>query len=158
MGRCTYFKRYIIVPITSLLTLGLTSFISYHYFWTFLPHLTKDGHTVGAIILGVLFAFFPIMIYTASFSIVCGDPGIVTKKMIDEIYSYYEVDKSQIGTNYTQRDALHLLTLKMLMKNGMVSEEEVTQCDHFNIQANRQATPVMHSIDPRMSNNYQGET
>ena len=82
----TYFKRYFVVPITSLLTVCLVGYISWTYFMDFLPLYAKYSSQPGAIILGLLFGIFPIMIYWVLFKIVISDPGFVTEKIVNHIY------------------------------------------------------------------------
>ena len=45
-----------------------------------------------AYIVGPIFIIFPIMIYWVLAAIVLSDPGYVTKKMIQEIYSKNGID------------------------------------------------------------------
>jgi hypothetical protein len=78
---CTYIKRYLVVPITSLLSFGLTAFISYNYIFVYLPMLHAKGYQAAAVIFGLMFTPFPILIYMSLFSIVCGNPGVMTKKL-----------------------------------------------------------------------------
>jgi hypothetical protein len=125
MGFCTILKRYFIVPITSLLTLGLTGFISYCYWISFIPALFKDEMGALAIFLLLTFSIFPILIYWVLFQIVCGDPGIVTKKVHDKILRDNNIDPSRIGIDITMKDVLETLTINTLIKNNLISREEV---------------------------------
>ena len=61
---CTYFKRYFVVPVTSLLTVGLVGYISWVYLTIYCPKLYGLGFGGWAVFLALLFSCFPILIYS----------------------------------------------------------------------------------------------
>ena len=69
-------KKYIIVPITSLLTIGLVLYISKSYLFMYIP-LVENSFL--AFIQAAIFSVFPVLILVALFQILLGDPGRVTK-------------------------------------------------------------------------------
>ena len=77
------FKKYIIIPITSLVTMGLVLYISKSYLFNYIPLV--ENKTL-AIFQAVVFSFFPVVILIALFQILLGDPGHITKKMVFKIY------------------------------------------------------------------------
>jgi len=85
MGVWTIFKRYFIVPVTSMLSIGLTGFISWTYWTTFLPALMELEKSLLAVFLFCTFSIFPVLIYWVLIQIVCGDPGVITQKVHDKI-------------------------------------------------------------------------
>jgi hypothetical protein len=72
-------KKYCLVPFTSLLTIGLVSYISHTYLWLYAPFLESN-------VQGIFFVPFPILIFGALAQILCGDPGRVTKQMVRKLY------------------------------------------------------------------------
>ena len=73
---CTKIKR-CLVPITSTLTVGVVSYISWVYLCIYCPFLDPDD----GLVLGIVFVFFPTLIFITLFRIICGDPGHVTKEL-----------------------------------------------------------------------------
>jgi len=89
-----------LIPLSSLLTVGVVGYITYAYINSYLPCLVRNDpanakHFDGKQILdhnftvsfsiylkGAIFVLFPIFIHWALFAICCGDPGHVNKKMI----------------------------------------------------------------------------
>ena len=58
-----------------------------------------------------------------------GDPGFVTKKLVSKIYLDNGIEERRIGTSLTIKDVLEICTLNMLVKNGMVSNEDANECN-----------------------------
>ena len=73
---CTRIKR-CLVPITSSLTVGVVSYISWVYLYIYCPFLDPDD----GFVLGTVFVIFPTLIFIALLRIICGDPGHVTKEV-----------------------------------------------------------------------------
>ena len=91
MGCATLFKRFV-MPLTSLMTVGVVSYISYAYLYSFIPVLSErhkldnqyDKEHSGidtSIILWIFFVPYPVLIFWALIAIVCGDPGFTTYEM-----------------------------------------------------------------------------
>lgn len=70
------------------------------------------------------------MIFWTLITILCGDPGIVNKKMITQIYQDNGIVESKIGQSITMKDVLEILTLNSFVRNGLISAEEVQECNH----------------------------
>ena len=73
---CTRIKR-CLVPITSMLTIGVVSYISWVYLTIYCPRMDPDD----GLVLGCFFVIWPTLIFIALFRIICGDPGHVTKEL-----------------------------------------------------------------------------
>ena len=121
MGWCTPVKRYFIVPITSMLTFGLTGYISWIYWTVFLPAMFANGDTFLAVFFLCTFSWFPIFIYWAVIMIVCKGPGVVTKDLEEKMLRDNNIDIDSIGTTITKKDAIEMMTLNSLIKSGLVS-------------------------------------
>ena len=74
-----------IIPITSLLTVGVVYYITMIYYTVYIPSLNELGETSDANFHSIVFAFFPVLIYWVLIQIICSDPGHVTPKLIDKI-------------------------------------------------------------------------
>lgn len=72
------FKKYIVVPVTSLLSILLTAYISHTFLFVYIPLIYPEWPKFASIIF-VLFVPFPICIYWSVFLILTGDPGRITK-------------------------------------------------------------------------------
>ena len=70
------FKKYFLVPFTSLLAIGLTAYISYAYLFVYIPVILRDDGS--GYIFALFFLPFPILIYWSEFVILTGDPGRIT--------------------------------------------------------------------------------
>ena len=68
------FKKYIVVPVTSLLSVGLTGYISFAFLFKYIPILYRDW-PIFSVSLFVIFLPFPVCIYWSVFLIITGDPG-----------------------------------------------------------------------------------
>ena len=72
-----------------------------------------------AYVAGPIFIIFPIMIYWVLAAIVLSDPGYVTKKMIEDIYSKNDINSSEIGLSITMKDVLNTLTTNYLKSQNI---------------------------------------
>jgi len=96
---CTALRRFLI-PLSSLLTVAVVSYISYSYLWFYLPakiraadinsdriNNEEDNEELEipwyVILLGTVFILHPFFIFWALIAIVCGDPGRATRKLVD---------------------------------------------------------------------------
>ena len=96
---CTTLRR-CLLPLSSLLTVAVVSYISYSYLWYYLPALiraadinrekVKEGDLEhlevpgSVLVLGAIFVMHPIFIFWTLGAIVCGDPGLVTRELVDK--------------------------------------------------------------------------
>mgnify|MGYP006893304662 CR=1 FL=1 len=86
MGYCTKVKKYVLVPITSMLTILVVGYISNVYLTVYLPSLMELGSEAKAYIFGAIFIIYPVLIYSVLAQILFGDAGFVTKELVEKIY------------------------------------------------------------------------
>ena len=87
---CTRLVWKTLLPLTSLLTVGVVSYISYAYLTVYLPLLNSQAQANyqdvnWAYIFGIIFIPMPIYIFVSLGSIVFSDPGAMDKKKQNKI-------------------------------------------------------------------------
>ena len=114
-------KKYFIVPVTSLLTICLVSYISYTFLFRFAPQISSPT----SFLMVVGFIPWPVLIFAVLFQIILGDPGHVTQKMVHEIYAQNNIDPKEIGRSYLIADVLQILTENYLKQQGIIEEANI---------------------------------
>ena len=82
MGFWLNLKRYVLVPITSLMTATINTYVAYVYVKYYVAALVETGYAPFAYVLASWEIMNAILIYWVLWNIVSGDPGFVTKAMI----------------------------------------------------------------------------
>ena len=91
------FCKYFCVPVTSLATVSLNMQISTAYLLIFIPNIG----TAWGCVFTVMFMPFPILVFWTLYKTVTGDPGVVTKKVVEKIYRDNNINKDEIGLSIT---------------------------------------------------------
>jgi hypothetical protein len=112
-----------LLPLTSLLTVAVVSYISFVYITVFLPMVSQDANQRAipnlSWAIGAIFVMFPSYIFTALFFIVFSDPGYMTKKLQSDILKKNGIEEDDLGRTITMREALCLLTQNYLSSQGI---------------------------------------
>ena len=78
MGFCHSLKRYVLVPITSLMTVVINTYVAYVYVKYYCAALIETGYSPLAYFLASWEIWNAFLIYWVLWNIVTGDPGFVT--------------------------------------------------------------------------------
>lgn len=88
-----------LMPLTSLLTVGVVGYISYVYLLTYIPllylyveHGLHGYSNITVTLRAIFFIIWPVMIFWTLGAIVCGDAGVIDKKFIEKLYSENNIE------------------------------------------------------------------
>jgi hypothetical protein len=124
--------------LTSLLTFGVVSYISYVYLTVFCRIINNRWIVDGskgispAVFQGALFTLFPFLIFWSLLVLVFGDNGRVNQLMIQKIYRQNNIDVSEIGSTYTINDVRLLLTRNFLKQSKIYVSMDPLDQEHID--------------------------
>lgn len=112
-----------LMPLTSLLTISVVTYLTYVYLWAYIPLL----HLLAKIrVLGywdffitariIVYLFFPLMIFWTLAAIVFGNPGVIDKAFVSKLYRENGVEEERIGEEYTMKEVIEMLTENYLVR------------------------------------------
>jgi len=149
--KCCGGLRKALIPVSSLLTVGAVSYISYTYILVYAPALHIKSVIEGSVdmsqFLEYIFLLFPIYITWALLALVAGDPGHITPELVSKIYKENDIQASDIGSTLTMKDVIEILTVNYLKRQNIISED-IEQGDNSYIPVSLN----LSTIEPKKNN------